>query len=248
MNMYAYAGGDPVNGSDPSGKWTFQLGGGGQFMAGPLAIGGYGGVAIDGQGSIGLYGTIGGSGGAGLDANVALQFQGSNGDSIKDLKGPFLNAGVGGGAIGHIGADAFTGTGQSGQLVTGVGITVGGGAGVYAYGGASGTGIIPLAGPAATTNGDYTVSIAPGREQDSVGTTLAPGLGEVVVQASGSLAHPSLTTPGGSLAQSMASGRQVLAGRGASALARTLSPMDFAAMMGGFPPCMKLLQRYRCGA
>jgi RHS repeat-associated protein len=129
LNLYAYTGNDPLNGTDPSGQYTFQFGLSGSFsLAGvyfPLGFG----FALDTDFHMGLY-SYGGFGGSfGPDGEVGFSLNVSNAQTISDLTGLFdnysLHAGAGyGGSL-----DYFNGPSNHGY-VNGGGITVGAAAGL----------------------------------------------------------------------------------------------------------------------
>lgn len=81
-------------------------------------------------------GTLGGTGG--------VQFAVSTADTVQDLAGPFVN-GSGSAADGYGGSvDGFYGKNHDGcKNVIGAGITVGGGAGAFAFDGVTNTVIGP---------------------------------------------------------------------------------------------------------
>ena len=145
-NLYAYADGNPVNFSDPSGLETIQIGVGAQGTAGGLSGTFSGGLAFDSEGNVGIYGSFGVGGGLGAGGSVGLQGAYSNGQNINDLSGPFGNLSLGGGLGANVSGDLFTGPSDDGY-VTGGGGTLGLGGGVTSFAGGTGTVIIPLNGP-----------------------------------------------------------------------------------------------------
>ncbi|MBK7471421.1 MAG: RHS repeat-associated core domain-containing protein [Betaproteobacteria bacterium] len=135
MNLYAYVRNDPLNHRDPTGLWTIQIGLSGSGVFGFIVPQGAGGIAIDGQGNIGIYGSAGGGLGLGLEAGTGFQGVFSpDASTIYDLSGGANNASVHGG-IGWGGSlDYSLGSGQQDQPVHSVGFTVGpafGAAGSY---------------------------------------------------------------------------------------------------------------------
>ncbi len=134
--------------ADPFGLWTINVGftiSGtwvpGAFGGGPNAQGAVG-IVFDGKGNVGGYWTVGGAGAVGTPGVVGgVQGGWSNGDTICDLRGSAdilgLNAAFGRGGT----VDTFGGSGTRGQPVGGVGVTIGGGAGVSGYVGKSYTGV-----------------------------------------------------------------------------------------------------------
>ncbi|WP_411885855.1 Ig-like domain repeat protein [Polaromonas sp. YR568] len=148
INTFAYVAGNPLSKTDPRGLWTFQLGFSvsGSAIPAPFGLGAYGqagvGFAIDGNGNVAGYWTLGGGGALGTPGIVAgIQGTWSNGDTVCDLRGDATNVGLNaaGGWGGTV--DTFGGSGSRGQPVGGLGVTIGGGAGVAGYGGVSRTGV-----------------------------------------------------------------------------------------------------------
>jgi RHS repeat-associated protein len=147
-NKFAYVSGNPLSYTDPLGLWTFQLGFSvtGSWMPTVFGIGPSGqlgvGIVFDGNGNAGGYWT--GAFGAALgSSDVVGGVQGvwSNGDTICDLEGVSSNAGLNAG-FGFGGTvDTFGGSGTRGQAVGGVGVTLGGGAGVAGFAGKSYTSV-----------------------------------------------------------------------------------------------------------
>ena len=114
---------------DPVGLWTGQIGGSLNVKIGPITISIGGGMAFDGHGNFAGYTEKGGGSSFGGDASGGISIKGSNGDTINDLNGPFVNGSAGGGLGPHASADAFAGTGEKGQIAIGGGVTLGIGAG-----------------------------------------------------------------------------------------------------------------------
>ena len=105
LHLYAYVQNDPLNGTDPLGLWTLQVGvsfyGGAWWLGGQVNVG----IVADSHGNAGFYGTAGG----GPTAGVGLKLVGiggaySNAPTINDLNGP--GAGV----------SAVAGTGLGGSI------------------------------------------------------------------------------------------------------------------------------------
>ena len=130
-NLYRYCGNSPMNGADPYGLWTLQMGFSLNVQIGPFA-GALGiGVAFDGQGNIGLYRSAF-AGAGGLGADIALTQGGmwsADANDIYDLRGPFLEGSVTGGEELAGTGVAFTGKDKNGNTIHGGGFFVGAGAG-----------------------------------------------------------------------------------------------------------------------
>jgi len=130
MNLYEYVANDPLNGTDPFGLWTFQLGYSFKYTFYGLSGTIFGGIVIDGNGNVGGYNGEGGGGGVGGGLSGGAQGMWSgNADIICDMSGPFLNVGGGIGEAVAGEAGGFVGYGSHGQPVGGVegGIGFGGG-------------------------------------------------------------------------------------------------------------------------
>ncbi|HVZ15356.1 MAG TPA: RHS repeat-associated core domain-containing protein, partial [Bauldia sp.] len=140
FNEYVYSGSDPVDGIDPSGLLTLQIGYSGVIDFGPIKGSFGGGIAIDSHGNIGTYSVAGGGVGAGAGSSLGFTVNGSTGNSICDLGGAFVNTSVDAGLGASAGIDAFAGYNRAGdQPVVGGGFTVGAGAGGGAYAGGTWT-------------------------------------------------------------------------------------------------------------
>lgn len=144
LNLYVYVSNSPLGARDPFGQTTLQVGWSGSLILGPVALVGGIGIAIDGQGNVGIYYEGGGGGGAGARANTGTSIHVSSGDSIRDLSGQFYNGSIGAGKGVDGSLDGFTGLGERGQRVYGGGVTLGGGLGAGGSVTSSWTGIIPL--------------------------------------------------------------------------------------------------------
>ena len=147
FNILTYVGNNPINETDPLGLWTFQIGISLNGQFGPLNVNWNVGIAVDGHGNIGTYDTGGLGVGAGAGVSGGVSLNGSNGDTIQDLAGPFANVsgGLGAGINGSV--EGFSGKGENGQTVAGGGVTIGVGAGGGASEGGAQTYIHPLWSP-----------------------------------------------------------------------------------------------------
>jgi len=121
---YAYAGGDPVNESDPTGQDT--LGVCGAISGSALGAAGFVSGCLDRtvgtpNDDIGFVGTVGVGGSAGYGAFGSVFVQVSNADSLDDLRGPFAWFGItiGGGTYGAQ-AIAFVGNGANNRSIFGI--------------------------------------------------------------------------------------------------------------------------------
>ena len=150
INIYAYVGNDPLNRVDPYGTDTIQIGLAGTIVF-PIpffpvvsvnVLGGFG-VAIDTHGNVAGYGYYGGGGGSGAVAGIGANLQASNADTIASLAGPFAAAGGHGGAGLGGSVEAFTGTGDNNQPVSGASITGGLQVGAAVTGGITNTVLTP---------------------------------------------------------------------------------------------------------
>jgi RHS repeat-associated protein len=125
-SLYTYVRNDPIGFYDPYGLWTVQMGFSFSYTFGNgFTVGGTIGVAYDGQGNLGGYGSWGYGAGAPGGGFAGIQFAGSDADTICQLGGPFRQI-SGGGGIDGVGAtvDHFWGNSDQGP-VSGWGVTVG---------------------------------------------------------------------------------------------------------------------------
>jgi RHS repeat-associated protein len=134
-NLYVYVGNDPLNGADPLGLWTLQIG----FSAGftfPTGFSGtfFFGLALDDRG--GAAGYYGGGIGAGIGAGAGggLSAIVSSANTVSDLSGVFANGSLGVGAGGYTALDVFTGASGT-RPITGGGATIGLGLGAVTFAG-----------------------------------------------------------------------------------------------------------------
>ncbi len=124
VNLYAYAGDNPILYTDPFGLWTRQIGFAFNFELGTVNIQFGAGIAFDGRGNVGVYKYTGVGEGGGADAGAGISYQGSNADSICDLRGPFLNQSAAAGDVVGLTIDTFEGR-SNGKTITGGGFTAG---------------------------------------------------------------------------------------------------------------------------
>ena len=120
--MYNYVKDNPLKYIDPFGLWTFQVGVSVNLQLGPFVFPLSAGLASDNHGNLaGYYETPRGGIGAGADATGGVSVKWSNGCTINDLSGKFVNVSVGGGWGPHVSGDGFFGYGENGQRVEGGG-------------------------------------------------------------------------------------------------------------------------------
>ncbi|MEJ1970017.1 MAG: RHS repeat-associated core domain-containing protein [Rhizomicrobium sp.] len=135
INLYAYAGNNPLTRLDIQGLVTLQIGFAGSlslpfgFIV-PLGVG----IAVDTCGNVGFYSYGGGGGQFGAEAEAGLSIQASNARTISDLTQLFYNASLHGGAGYGGSADYFWGNSAYGPVVGG-GVTLGAAAGASVAGG-----------------------------------------------------------------------------------------------------------------
>lgn len=122
---------------------TFQVGFAMNGQAGVFNVNWNGGIAVDGQGGMGWYRTLGVGGGLGGGLSFSVSFAGSNGAGINDLAGPFAygTGSLGAGLNGSV--EGFGGVGSQNQPILGGGLSVGVGGGGGAAEGLSTTDIYP---------------------------------------------------------------------------------------------------------
>jgi len=144
VNLYAYVGNDRLNLTDPLGLWTLQLGGSIGYTL-PFGISDtiFAGIAFDDRGGVAICHGGGLGYGSGFGGSISGGAIVSNAKTVNDLGGPFVNADVGVGTGGHVGANAFYGPSDNG-FVKGAGVSAGVGLGGTSYAGPAQTNITPL--------------------------------------------------------------------------------------------------------
>jgi len=135
---YEYAGGDPVNQTDPSGKFTVGICGGAAAGAAVLlGVGISGEVCLvrtvfdpNGEDDIGITETVGISNvGVGASAGVGLSYQVTNATHLQDLAHWFLSVDVSADVGPGLSGSFFWGKGSHGQSIYGIngGVSLGAG-------------------------------------------------------------------------------------------------------------------------
>lgn len=125
MNLYAYVGGDPVNGVDPLGLRTWAVG----VSGGGYALGGIStsfGLIADSQGNIGVYGGVDAGIGAALSLGVDAGYSETTAQTIYDAtEGNSGSWGVSGALIGKLGYNGAWGQNKDGSRWDGAGVSTG---------------------------------------------------------------------------------------------------------------------------
>jgi RHS repeat-associated protein len=178
VNLYAYVGNDPLNGLDPSGLYTLQIGfaGSGNFfgISVPAGLG----IAIDTSGHVGFYSYLGPAVNLGASVDAGLSIQVSNAQTISNLTGAFLNASAHGG-VGFGGSvDYFRGPSDNGQ-VSGVGVTVGSALGASVTAGVTNTFLYAPFGDGAPTNPSTVTSAGAAAQQVDTDLQSTPNPGSL---------------------------------------------------------------------
>jgi RHS repeat-associated protein len=136
---YNYSRGNPLNQRDPSGRVTVGICVSGEIALG-IRIGGGVCGQVSSSGEVGATATINGGVATGAGASAGIGLQGSTGEHVAELGGPFLHLGGSIHAGGGVSADTFFGgADECGNRVTGGEISLGVGAGADQYGGVSET-------------------------------------------------------------------------------------------------------------
>ena len=147
LNLYGYTLNSPINLTDPLGlAGTANIGVtvSGQF--GPVSGQFSAGIIIDGS-NLGTYWTGGGGPGVGARWSVGVSSGVSNGRTICDASGPFVNGSLGGGLGPSASVDGYAGMTKDGYEVIGGGVTAGAGLGAGGSTGITDTLVIPAIGP-----------------------------------------------------------------------------------------------------
>jgi len=124
VNTYAYANGNPLLRSDPTGLATLQVGVAGSWFTGLFGAQGGIGVAFDTHGGFSFYDYAGPTVGVGVNEGWGLSVQVSNAKTVDDLGGLFNNASISGGVLVGGTLDTFSGTSDHGDIIGG-GFTLG---------------------------------------------------------------------------------------------------------------------------
>jgi len=133
-NFYSYVFDSPLNGNDPSGQATVNIGGNVNINLGPINVQFGGGFVADTNGNVGTYVTTGGGAGAGAGSSLSITGGASTASTINGFAGPFTEIGGSAGAGLDVGVSGYAGADTDGvtPVVGGsVSFGVGGGGGVY---------------------------------------------------------------------------------------------------------------------
>ena len=129
LNLYRYAGDNPIAYGDPFGLWTVQVGVGGVYTGSGFSVSGGVGFVIDDHGAIGIYATGGPGEGTGFGGALGFNFSGSiDNQAVNDVGGSAVTNSVEGGAGGGGSADWSVDT-NNGNVSVGFSVGVGEGAG-----------------------------------------------------------------------------------------------------------------------
>jgi len=139
MNLYGYVDNDPGNRLDPTGRATLEIIGTFSKVTPNGTITVTVGIGADHHGNWAITITIGGGREKGIpprgptsgeSTSVSVGIQGSDGDTMDDLGGPFASIGFTASRKGRaVRAEGFTGIGTKGQPVVGGNVSVGVGEG-----------------------------------------------------------------------------------------------------------------------
>jgi len=129
VNLYAYVGNDPLNGTDPPGLWTLELGLSINILLGSITLQGSSGFAIDNHGNVASLNVGGIGGGAGGRFSGGISVGASNAENVGQLSSWFNNVSVGVAAGPSASVEAFQGTAATGTTVVGGAFTAGVGLG-----------------------------------------------------------------------------------------------------------------------
>src|SRR5882724_1116343 len=140
FGRYPYANNNPYGYKDPRGMDAVQVGFGTSFMFGVVGFQAGVGLAFDSKGNVAGYGFIGPGGGEGLEGDLNLSAAYSNAATVNDLKGIFYDTSVQGGLLATGSVDIFA---SPDETVTGVGISLGAGAGESIFLGRTDTHLTP---------------------------------------------------------------------------------------------------------
>jgi uncharacterized protein RhaS with RHS repeats len=119
VNLYAYAGNNPVNLTDPPGLWTVSVGVNIVAMFG--SVGGGGGTAINigysaAEGpSASIAGVVGGGAVTGIGTGVGVTFAATNASSVGQLLGTSVEASR---SFGSVAVTVIAGNGHTGGALT----------------------------------------------------------------------------------------------------------------------------------
>ena len=145
-NLYSYVFNSPLNGTDPTGRTTINLGGSGNCVIFGWSVTGGGGFVFDTNGNVGSYLTGGGGQGVGKNCSFGFNFGASNANTICGFGGPFFEYGGSAGLGAGAGVGVYTGTDTDGTPIIGTGVSLGAGGGAEASANMTSTSVTPLAG------------------------------------------------------------------------------------------------------
>jgi RHS repeat-associated protein len=149
LNFYSYVMNSPLNGTDPSGLWTVNIGGNVSISIEGVNIFNFtGGFVLDSDGNFGSYQTYGGGAAVntGLSGSLSLTGGASSARTICSFAGPFVEVGGRAGLGPDGGASGYVGQEKDGTPIYGGSASVGVGAGAEAYDDITLTYVTPLFG------------------------------------------------------------------------------------------------------